>query len=154
MSLPDVATVKSILADAGISEVSVDTTGLGVLCRISADGVPTALEALKASESNFVFLVDLFGHDTGEGVDITYHLRSFARDEDLYLRISLPYDGTLASVWEVHPAALMPERETAEMLGLTLSGHPNPKRLLTIDGLDPLLLKRVEIRGAEEVRSR
>ncbi|MFM6931890.1 MAG: NADH-quinone oxidoreductase subunit C, partial [Novosphingobium sp.] len=27
----------------------------------------------------------------------------------------------------VYSAALLPERECAEMFGLTLSGHPNPK---------------------------
>ena len=37
----------------------------------------------------------------------------------------------------------MPEREAAELFGLSLSGHPNPKRLLTTDGMPPLLLQVV-----------
>jgi NADH:ubiquinone oxidoreductase subunit C len=46
----------------------------------------------------------------------------------------------------------MPERETAELFGLSLSGHPNPKRLLTTDGVPPLLRKSVPVRTEEEVR--
>ncbi|MRR12205.1 hypothetical protein EG835_07005, partial [bacterium] len=51
-------------------------------------------------------------------------------------------------------SALLPERETAELFGLALCGHPNPKRLLTTEGIEPLLLKSVPIRSAEEVRAR
>jgi len=35
---------------------------------------------------------------------------------------------------------------------MTFTGHPNPKRLLTTDGTEPLLRKSVLIRTAEEVR--
>jgi NADH:ubiquinone oxidoreductase subunit C len=46
----------------------------------------------------------------------------------------------------------MPERETAELFGLGLDGHPNPKRLLTTDGVPPLLRRDVPIRTPEEFR--
>ena len=55
-------------------------------------------------------------------------------------------------MWEIYPAALFPEREAAELLGMTLTGHPNPKRLLTVEGTEPLLRKSVAIRTAEEVQ--
>ena len=42
----------------------------------------------------------------------------------------------------------------AELLGLTLAGHPNPKRLLTTDGIPPLLRKSQLIRSEEEVKRR
>ena len=152
--LPDTAVARSTLAAGGVSDVEVEETVLGLLLRVAADDVRPALAALKDSEDSFVFLVDLFGTDTGEHIDVTYHVRSFLRDEELYIRTSLPYDGTLASVWEIHPAALLPERETAELLGLSLDGHPNPRRLLTTDDSPPLLRKSVAIRTAEEVRNR
>lgn len=153
--LPDVTVINSTLASAGITDAAVEKTGLGVIARVPISSARAALEALKASDSAFDFMVDLFGIDTGEAVDITYHLRSFSRDEDLYVRSEIAYDATLPSVWEVHPAALMPERETAELFGLSLSGHPNPKRLLTTEAVTlPLLRKSTEIRGAEEVRNR
>ena len=118
------------------------------------DDVVSALAALKASELAFVMLVDLLGIDTGEELEVSYHLRSFARDEEMHVKTRLPYDAELASVWEVYPAALMPERETAELFGLTLAGHPNPKRLLTTEGVLPLLRKSVPVRTTEESRDR
>jgi hypothetical protein len=60
----------------------------------------------------------------------------------------------LTSIWDVFPAALMPERECCELFGLRLSGHPNPKRLLTTDGCPPFLRKEVQIRSAQVVRDR
>ena len=152
--LPDLAAIRIALDEAGIGEYSVEETGLGRLVRVPADTIAGALAALKGSSMAFDFLVDQFGVDTGELVEVTYHIRSFSRGEDLYLRTQVAYDGTLASVWEVYPGALMPERETAEMFGLVLTGHPNPKRLLTTDAVGPLLRKSVPIRTSEEVRNR
>jgi NADH:ubiquinone oxidoreductase subunit C len=152
--LPDATAINSALATAGVAGASLEESGLGVLCRVPSASLRSALSALKSGEQGFDFLVDFFAHDTGEAVELTYHLRSFSRSEDVYVRASLPYGGTLASVWELFPAALMPERETAEMFGLVLDGHPNPKHLLLTDAVPPLLLKSSEIRTAEEVRNR
>jgi NADH:ubiquinone oxidoreductase subunit C len=99
-------------------------------------------------------MVDLFGIDTGEAIDVVYLLRSLRRDEDVTVKLHLAYDATLDSAWEIFPAAAYPEREACEMLGLSLAGHPNPHRLLTTDGVPALLRKSVEIRGAEQVRDR
>lgn len=151
--LPDATVIKHILASAGIT-AEVEETSLGVVARVGADSSVEALGALRASELDFRMLVDLMGTDTGEGIEVTYHLRSFSRDEELFVKTTLPYDGCLRSVWNTYPSALAPERETAELLGLVLDGHPNPKRLLTTDGVEPLLRKSVPIRTVEEVRAR
>lgn len=152
---PDATHIARALDAAGVRSAQVDEVDkLGVVCRVDASDVTATLTALKTGDHDFAFLADLFGIDTGEAVDVVYHLRSFSRDEELHVRSTLPYGGDLASVWVLYPAALMAEREVAEMFGLTLSGHPNPKRLLTTDQVPPLLLKSVAIRGAEEVRNR
>ncbi len=152
---PDTATVDRFLSHAGVSDVEIDSASmLGVVCRVAPAQTKQMLCALKGEGDGFDFLVDLFGIDTGEAVDVVYHLRSFSRDEEIYVKVALPYGADLASVWEIHPAALMPERECAEMFGLTLSGHPNPKHLLLTKGSRPALLKSERIRTAEEVRDR
>lgn len=151
--LPDATVVKHILAQAGV-DAEVETTTLGVVARVPASGSVEALSALCASELDFRMLLDLLGADTGEGIEVTYHLRSLSRDEDLFVKTFVAYDGALRSAWNVFPSALAPERETAELLGIKLDGHPNPKRLLTTDGVEPLLRKSVAIRSAEEVRAR
>lgn len=127
---------------------------LGSVYRVEPGDVRDALEALARAREPFDFLVDLFGIDTGEGVDAVYRLRSLARAEDVVIKAGHPYGGLLHSVWTVHKAALMPERELCELFDLRLEGHPNPKRLLTTDGCDPYLLKEIPIRTADEVRDR
>jgi len=109
-----------------VTVAEVEEVSLGLVCRVPAAEVLTALRAIAASGHGFTMLVDLLGTDTDEDVEITYHLRSLSRDEELYLKTRLPYAGVLESAWEVYPAALMPERETAELFGLRLAGHPNP----------------------------
>ncbi len=138
-----------ILRASGVATEGADEP-LGAVLRLEAAALPEALAAL--AEAGFDQLVDLFGTDTGDAIEMTYHVRVLSRIEDLYLKAHVPYDGDLPSVWEVYPAALYPEREAAELLGMTLVGHPNPKRLLTTEGVPPLLRRSVPIRTPEEVR--
>lgn len=153
--LPETATIHRLLTEAGVRDAHAeDSPKLGMVFRVSHGQTREVLRALKEAEAGFDFLVDLFGIDTGEAVDVVYHLRSFSRDEDLRVKSEVAYGAALHSVWEIHPAALMPERECAEMFGLTLEGHPNPKHLLLTEGSRPLLLKSELIRTAEEVRNR
>jgi len=152
---PDVTHIAKAIERAGVAVQSVsDAGGLGVVVRIAPSDVCETLQALRDSDHSFSYVVDMFGIDTGEAVDAVYHLRSFSRDEEVYVKSAHPYGSDLASVWGVFPAVLMPERELAEMFGLTLSGHPNPKHLLLTESVEPLLLKRISIRSAEEVRNR
>jgi NADH:ubiquinone oxidoreductase subunit C len=123
---------------------------LGSVVRLDSDRVADALAALQTI--GYDFLVDLFGTDTGERIELTYHLRAFATREDLYVKVLLDYDGEAPSVWRIHPAALYAEREAAELLGVSFPGHPNPKRLLTAEGLPPMLRKSELIREAGEVQ--
>ncbi len=152
--LPDVTVTKRILEGAGISATVEEVPILGVVCRVSSEQARDALLALRDSELGFTFMVDLFGVDTGDAIDVVYHLRSLSRDEEVFVKAEHAYDSVLTSVWKVFPAAHFPERECAELFGMTLADHPNPKRLLTTDGVPPLLRKSVEIRTAEEVRNR
>ncbi|HEY5506439.1 MAG TPA: NADH-quinone oxidoreductase subunit C [Coriobacteriia bacterium] len=138
-----------ILALAGIAAEEADEK-LGAVVRLDAARIDDALAALQTV--GYDFLVDLFGTDTGEAIELTYHLRAFATREDLYLKATVVYDGEAPSVWHIFPAALYPEREAAELLGMSFPGHPNPKRLLTTDELPPMLRKEHLIRTAEEVQ--
>jgi NADH-quinone oxidoreductase subunit D len=151
---PDSTVVSGVLERAGVTASFEEVAPLGAVCRIPAGSAGVALAALRDSDLAMKYLVDLFGIDTGEHIDVVYRVRSFARDEDLVIKSAHDYDAVLASVWEVFPAVLMPERELCELFGLGLAGHPNPKRLLTTDGCPPFLRKSLPIRGADEVRAR
>lgn len=152
--LPDVTVTRRMLDGAGVSATVEEVPILGVVCRVAAEEARTALLALRDSDLAFTFMVDLFGVDTGDAIDVVYHLRSLSRDEEVFVKAQHEYDSVLTSVWKVFPAAHFPERECAELLGLVLADHPNPKRLLTTDGVAPLLRKSIELRTAEEVRNR
>jgi len=148
--LPDVETIRRTLATGGAHAAEVAETALGVVVRAQASVVIDALAALSAE--GYESLVDLDGIDTGSAIELTYRVRSYAHALEVFVKTTVPYGAQVASVWNLYPAALMPEREAAELLGMTLSGHPNPKRLLTTDGVAPLLRKDVAIRTVEEVR--
>lgn len=145
------ARAADVIAASGVPAEAVEVPGLGEVWRIEAAASADMLTALRSA--GFDLFVDLFGVDTGSGLELTWHLRALARMEDVYVRAPVAYDGEAPSVWHVFPAALYAERETAELLGMSFPGHPNPKRLLTSDEVGvPLLRKDVAVRSAEEVR--
>ncbi len=147
---PETADIERLLA--AFEDTTVAEEALGVVARVSLAYIGDVLSALKAA--GYESLVDLDGTDTGELIELTYRLRSYSFDTELFVKTPVAYGGTIESMWYEYPSALMPERETAELLGLHLAGHPNPKRLLTTDGVEPLLRKDVLIRTVEEVRAR
>jgi NADH-quinone oxidoreductase subunit C len=147
--MPAASAHAAILRDAGIAFELAEET-VEVTLRVGAADVSAALGSFASA--GYEQLVDLFGTDTGEAIEVTYHLRHFSDYTSVFVKAVVPYDGEIASVWQIYPAALFPERETAELLGMSFPGHPNPKRLLTVEGTEPLLRKSVLIRDAEEVR--
>lgn len=147
---PDAASVTGALAAAGVDVTGVSDETLGTVVRLECAGVETALAALKGA--GYGMLVDLFAIDSGEGLELTYHVRCLADKRELFVKVAAGYDAEAPSVWRVHPAALYPEREAAELFGITFAGHPNPKRLLTTDEVEGhLLRKSVAIRSYDEV---
>jgi NADH:ubiquinone oxidoreductase subunit C len=142
-----------LLAGIGLRDTLVTADGIGVVCRLESGRADEAVAAMRSA--GFVMLVDLFALDAGDHLEITYHLRRLIGLADVYVKTRLAYDGEAPSVWRVYPAALYPEREAAELFGITFTGHPNPKRLLTTDESGPpALRKAVRLRTAEEVALR
>ncbi|KUK49141.1 MAG: NADH dehydrogenase I, D subunit [Actinobacteria bacterium 66_15] len=148
---PGVDDIRTLVAAAGVA-VEVEDAALGVVASVAAHDAIDALSAFSAG--GYESLVDFDGIDTGEAIELTWRLRSYSMDCEAYLKTTVAYDAEIHSAWNVYPSALMPERETAELLGLRLAGHPNPKRLFTTDGIPPLLRKDVAIRSEEEVKNR
>ena len=146
--------ISRSLADAGIAVAIEEVTPFGEYVRVAPVDAKSALRALYET-TDYRFFVDLFGVDTGEGIDILVLLRDFDADADLLVKVAFDYeDGVWESIWEDYPAALMPEREACEMFGLKLAGHPNPKRLLTTDETIAPLRKGRALRSVEEVRDK
>jgi len=138
-----------MLSAKGVSAEVAEVT-LGTVVRVESPRVHDTLGAFLAA--GYESLVDLDGIDTGDVIEVTYRLRSYRHDLEVFVKTTVSYEAEVSSVWRIYPASLMPERELAEMFGLSLTGHPNPKRLFLTDAVPPLLLKRVPIRTHGEVQ--
>lgn len=145
--------ISAALAAAGVPHAIEEVAPLGEFVRVEPLDAKAAVRVVK-TQCDMDYYIDVFGIDTGEGVDVVIHLRSLVQKTDLIIKSLHAYGGTWASIWEDFPPALMPERELCEMFGLKLAGHPNPKKLLTTDGIEPPLLKSTLLRTVEEVRGR
>jgi Ni,Fe-hydrogenase III component G len=74
------------------------------------------------------------GIDMRDGFELLYHFTLDALDVTISLRTGLRKDKpVIASLTPHFEAADWIEREIFEMLGITFTGHPNPKRLLLPD---------------------
>lgn len=115
----------------GIQEAYGETT-----LEVRPEDVTEVARQLRDGEVlKFEFLSDLTGVDCGAGqFEVVYHLLSMAYQKRVRLKVRLSSARELPSVVPVWPAANWYEREAFDMLGITFSGHPDLKRILTPDG--------------------
>ena len=104
-------------------------------------------------ELGFDHLKGVMGLDfpTQKRIEVLYFSASFTKPEiqDLIvvLQTKLPRDSpTIASVVSIWPSAHFHERETFEMFGVKFEGHPDLRKLLTLDNWDgpPPMLKDIK----------
>ena len=100
-----------------------------------ADAIPT-LRALH-DEPNFAFemLIDLCGVDTGEEMQVVYHLSSSTTGDWLRVIVpgvdrSAPRVNSLVSLW---PGAEWMEREAYDMFGIIFEGNRDLRRIYMPD---------------------
>jgi NADH-quinone oxidoreductase subunit C len=100
-------------------------------------------QAKDVPELGFDFFRCLTGVDQmDQGIEIIYSLFSYKNRHCVHIKTMLPaVGGAVDSVTSVWAGADWHERETAEMFGVTFTGHPNPKHLLLDDDMEihPLL---------------
>lgn len=74
-------------------------------------------------------LSTITGVDRGENIDLIYHF--IAEGVSLNLRASVDKaSASIDSITPVIPAAVLYEREVADLLGVQFAGHPDPRRLI------------------------
>jgi len=145
--------VTALLDDLSMGAYQIaEESKLGVVVRTDIEDALTVMDALRHDDDlQFEQIIDLFGADVRDLVEVTYRLRSLTNNADIIIKCELSYGGNYPSVGEVYAGAWMPERELCEMFGLSLLNHPNPKRLLTTSDMPPFLRKTVAIRTKEEI---
>ena len=103
------------------------------------------LDVVKAlADDGYAMMIDLCGVDyldhpgrslpidvVPERFEVVVNLLDIANRRRVRLRVQVPeHDCTLASIFDVHPAAEAYERETFDMFGVVFTGHPDLTRIL------------------------
>jgi NADH-quinone oxidoreductase subunit C len=84
---------------------------------------------------------------------VCYHLYSMTRNRSLRLKVCLSgEDPVVPSVVSVYPAANWSEREILDLMGITFTGHPDPRRLLMPENWDGHPLRKDYPLGYETVQ--
>ncbi len=108
------------------------------------------------SQCRFETLIDICGVDRPERADrfeIVYHLLSMRMNQRIRVRIRTDEASPVASAVDIFPAANWFEREAFDMYGVTFSGHPDLRRLLTDYGFEGHPLRKdFPLTGYLEVR--
>ena len=116
-----------------------------------------ALAFLKSDPTfRFQQLIDLCGVDYPDRplrFDVVYHLLSLAKNHRVRVKVQTDEDTAVPTIISVHPCAEWFEREAFDMFGVTFSGHPDLRRLLTDYGFQGYPLRKdFPMTGYVEVR--
>ncbi len=82
---------------------------------------------------SFNYLTDLCGVDQTPRhprFDVVYHLCAMKTRDRLRLKVTVPPEARIASVFSVWKGADWLEREAFDMFGITFDGHPDLRRIL------------------------
>jgi NADH-quinone oxidoreductase subunit C len=106
---------------------------------VAANRIVEVCRYLKDHES-FIYLVDLTAVDwkaRAPRFDVVYWLHSFSRkNERIRLKVGVAENEPCPSVCGVFKTANWMEREVFDLFGITFSGHPDLRRILTWDGFN------------------
>jgi len=95
---------------------------------------------------DFNFLSDICGVDymgKAPRFEVVYHLYSLTHTHRLRIKVSLSdNDPTISSVASLWKTADWHERECFDLLGITFSGHPDLRRILTPEGFEEYPLRK------------
>ena len=115
---------------------------------VNSENIAQVCGVLK-TEWSLDFLVAVTGVDLIEYFEVVYHLNSISRNRSLVLKTRL-YDRdapSLASVYGVWQGADLQEREVWDLMGISFSGHPNLRRILTWEGFPGHPLQKTHLGG-------
>jgi NADH-quinone oxidoreductase subunit C len=145
--------LKKALGDENILGFSIPRSRR-IFINIKIDGLRDAIKHL--CERGFEHISTISGVDVEDGIEVIYHLTRQKPNEGITLsiRVKVPYGGSLPSIVEIIPGAVLYEREVHDLLGVAFEGHPDLSRVILPDDwpddIHPLLKRW----SPEEIRKR
>ena len=140
------AVTGSDLADAvqrRFSDLAVEASGSALL--VAPDSIADVCRFLREDpQQDYDLLSSLTAVDYVEHFEIVYHLTSIARNASAVLKARVygreaPELPSVTGIWQ---GANLQEREAFDLMGVTFTGHPNLKRMLTWEGFQGHPLRR------------
>ena len=140
------AVTGSDLADAvqrRFSDLAVEASGSALL--VAPDSIADVCRFLREDpQQDYDLLSSLTAVDYVEHFEIVYHLTSIARNASVVLKARVygreaPELPSVTGIWQ---GANLQEREAFDLMGVTFTGHPNLKRMLTWEGFQGHPLRR------------
>ena len=143
--------VKQTISAFGETGIVVDKSDIEKVCRFLQED----------AELKFDLLSDLCGVDylgkKDKRFEVVYQIYSTKTHQRFRVKIEVDENETVPTMTGVWQGAVWPERECWEMFGIEFAGHPDLRRLLTIEEFDGYPLRKdyplsgkAEICGGEE----
>jgi NADH-quinone oxidoreductase subunit C len=128
-----------------------------------SDRIVEALSLLRDSAAfEFQQLIDICAADYPQRTlrfDVVYHLLSMTTNRRVRIKLETDEATAVPSATSVHPAADWFEREAFDLFGISFSGHPDLRRILTDYGFQGHPLRKdfpmtghVEVRYDDELK--
>ena len=125
-------------------QVRAEQCAMDVAITVAREDLHLVMQTAKEDERlAFDFLRSLSGVDHLDELEVVYHLYSYKLGHAAAVKVRCPPDDahvpTVSHLWET---ANWHEREAAEMFGFVFDGHPDPRPLLTEEGLGYYMLRK------------
>ena len=135
------AIFQEILPDL---EPTIEETASDIALTVQRQDLPQLMQVAKEDERlAFDFLRCLSGVDTYQDLEVVYHLYSYRHKHSVAIKARCPYDSPhMATVSHLWQTANWHEREAAELFGIVFDKHPDPRPLLTEEGLGYYILRK------------
>ena len=111
---------------------------------VRRDDFARVMETAKNDERLALdYLRCLSGVDWLTDLETVYHLYSFRHGHSIAIKVRFPIaDAHIPSVSHLWETANWHERETQELFGIIFDGHPDPRPLLTEEGLGYYIMRK------------
>ena len=124
--------VKGICPEAEVKQGKQFTEAV-----IPAESLHQVAKTLKENaETKFDFLFNLSGVDFGDKLGVVYHMRSTELGHTIVLKAMCTdrANARLDTVSDLWMSAEFSENEVYDLLGISFTNHPYPRRLFLADG--------------------